>query len=707
MFRIHQILPAALGGLLTTLGSAQSSTAPAPAAERVVDLDTFTVTAATRAEKQLSAIPQTISIVFEEDLREQLAISGDLIGAISQIAPAYSPSRQKMTGFGETFRGRSPLFMIDGVPQSNPLRDGSRDGYTIDPAMIERIELVHGASAAQGMGATGGIINYVTKDAPESDGTEQWMQVGFSTSDELQSEGLGYRGAYRLGHRSGDLGVLAAVAYEWRPMAYDGNGDLVGIDNTQGDTMNSHSLDVYGKLHYRLTEEQSVVAAVNRFEMKQDLDYISVGGDHAAGIPTTSIEGDTPGKATTNEVVTASATYRHDALLEGILTVDLFAQDFAATYGGGEFGVFQFNGETIFDQSENQSEKHGAKLTFVRDLPALADLGVVTGLDYLADSTQQVLVQTGRQWVPETTYRSWAPYLQLDLPVGLFSLTSGVRYESAELEVDDFRTLEAYGAPLVTGGSPAFDELLTNLGATYRATEQLTLFASYAQGFGMPDVGRVLRGVNQTGQGVDEFLDLQPIVTDNYELGLRWGSDRLRGSASAFWSTSDFGSRLVPDADGIFSVSREKTEIWGFEADLRFELTDADTIGGAFAWVEGESDTDGDGQVDTRLGGTNIPPPRLNLYWNHQWTPQLRTRLQTATYFDRDDPRDRAAFDFDGYTLFDLLVVYELPIGSLSAALENVFDEQYLTYYSQTAGNNSRNFAGRGRTLSVRYTVEF
>ena len=33
--------------------------------------------------------------------------------------------------------------MIDGVPQSSPLRNGSRDGYTIDTAMIERIEFDH------------------------------------------------------------------------------------------------------------------------------------------------------------------------------------------------------------------------------------------------------------------------------------------------------------------------------------------------------------------------------------------------------------------------------------------------------------------------------------------------------------------------------------------------------------------------------------
>ncbi|MDQ8202929.1 TonB-dependent receptor [Pelagicoccus sp. SDUM812003] len=665
------------------------------------ELDPYTVTTATRVEKQISSIPQSVSIVSEQSLQDQLSISSDLISALSQMAPSYSPSRGKMTGAGETFRGRNPLFMIDGVPQSNPLRDGSRDGYTIDPAMIERIELVHGASAAQGMGATGGIINYVTKRAPAVDGLNQWAEFGLSSSDQFSSDGVGYRSAYGLGYRQGDLGLVGGVTYEWRPMSYDGDGNLVGIDNVQGDTMNSSALDLYGKLTYQLDEDQELRFMVNTFEMKQDLEYVQVAGDREAGVPTTSIEGETIGKATQNDVTTLSASYRHNAIGGGKLSVDLFANDFAATYGGGTYGTFIYEGELIFDQSENQSEKKGAKVTFVRDLDEYLNLGLVTGIDFFEDTTQQVLVQTNRQWVPETTYESWAPYLQLDRLVGDFVVTTGVRFENAKLDVGDFTTLESYGSQEVAGGSPDFDEWLFNLGTTYRATDALTVFASYTQGFGMADVGRVLRGINEPGQDVDDFLDLEPVVTDNYELGARWSSENWKASLSGYWSTSDLGSRLQANEDGIYLVRREKTEIWGAEAELERDLDARSSIGGVFAWVDGKSDTDGDGEVDTRLNGANIPPARLNLYWNRVWGEGLRTRFQASNYFDSDSR------GFSGYTLFDLLLSYELGEGALKVGLENVFDKQYITYYSQTVGNDSRYFAGRGRTLTAKYSFEF
>lgn len=60
-----------------------------------------------------------------------------------------------MSGSGETFRGRAPLVLIDGIPQSNPLRPTYREMHTIDYSMVERIEVIHGANATNGMGATG------------------------------------------------------------------------------------------------------------------------------------------------------------------------------------------------------------------------------------------------------------------------------------------------------------------------------------------------------------------------------------------------------------------------------------------------------------------------------------------------------------------------------------------------------------------------
>ncbi|WP_042723354.1 type I restriction endonuclease, partial [Flavobacterium sp. B17] len=41
-------------------------------------------------------------------------------------------------------RGRQVLVLIDGIPQSTPLRNGARDIRSIDPSVIERIEVING-----------------------------------------------------------------------------------------------------------------------------------------------------------------------------------------------------------------------------------------------------------------------------------------------------------------------------------------------------------------------------------------------------------------------------------------------------------------------------------------------------------------------------------------------------------------------------------
>ena len=183
---------------------------------------------ATRTSIPQSAIPATVSVIEGEELRQQLSVAESLSDILGNLIPAYSPSRQKLTSSGETLRGRQPLYLIDGVPQSNPLRNGSRAAYTIDPFMIERVEVIHGASAIQGMGASGGIINIVTKKAEE--GTSHEVNAGFSAPDSEVSEGLSYQAGYLLRHGSGKWDIVFGAQYRDTGMYVDGKGQLIGVD---------------------------------------------------------------------------------------------------------------------------------------------------------------------------------------------------------------------------------------------------------------------------------------------------------------------------------------------------------------------------------------------------------------------------------------------------------------------------------------------
>ncbi|MBM7332918.1 TonB-dependent receptor [Alloalcanivorax marinus] len=696
----------------TLLPLAAALAAPlSPAVAQTGDnqLEPVTVTA-TRTNSALGETPQKITVVTREQIEEQLAISGDQAQVLSNLLPSYSPSRQKLTNAGETFRGRDPLFLVDGIPQSNPLRDGSRDGYTIDLAMVERIEIIHGASAEHGLGATGGIINFVTR-RPQGGALKQHVGVGVSAPTDYESDGLGYQADYRVEGIQGDWDYLLGGSYRSRGLFYDGDGRAIGVDEAQGDIMDSESHDLFVKLGYWLDDNQNLELSVNRFELEGNHDYVNVPGDRAAGVPATSRKGVPRGRPVRNQALTTSLAYRHLDLAGNDLKVQFYSQRFRARYGGGTFGTYQdpAYGPNVYDQSQNESEKYGAKFTVNRDGLLDDRLKVTAGLDLLQDETRQVLVLTGRDWVPEARFRNAAPFLQLDYRLtDRLTVHGGARHEYAKLNVDTYQVLASYGGHTVTGGSPSFEETLFNGGLVFRATDWMQWFANYSEGFGMPDVGRVLRGVNQPGQDVDDYVDLQPIVTENQEIGVRLNRGAADLELSYYQSNADLGSVLVLN-NGVYEVERKATDIHGVEADLGWRVREGHRVSVGYAHVSGEEDSNGNGVPDQRMDARNISPDRVTVRWQANWNDRLTTQLQGNHYFSRryDRINGRNA-NFDSYQLFDLFAGYRLARGQVTLGVENLFNEQYITFFSQSASDlDERYFAGRGRVVSLGYNLDF
>lgn len=686
-------------------------------AEQATELEAITISA-TRARSEVGKTPQKITVISREQIEQQLAITSDHGAVLSNLIPSYSPSRQKMSSAGETFRGRSALILIDGVPQSTPLRDSQRDGYVIDLSMVERIEVIHGASAEHGLGATGGIINYVTR-RPASGTLRQHAGISFTAPTDYQSEGLGHKLDYRVEGTQGNFDYLASASWQSQGMFYDANGDLIGVDDTQGDVMDSTSHDLLLKLGYWLDDNQNIGLMVNRYQVEGEHEYVNVPGNANAGIPATSRKGDPLGKAPQNEVLATSLSYKHADLYGNELGLQLYSQRFRGRFGGGYNGTFQDTSiapaGTLFDQSQNESDKYGGKLTLSRDGLLDNHLKLTGGLDVLQDTTSQQLILTDREWVPETVFRNYAPFLQAEVRLlEQLTLFTGVRHEFAELEVDSFRTIAstnpALGGVDVEGGQPNFEETLYNAGLVWQMNNWAQLFGNYSEGFGMPDVGRVLRGIGTPGTRVDNFLDLQPIVTENREIGLRLKHGPFDAEISYYESDADLGSRL-DSVGGVYQIRRERTEIDGIEFTGGWQVNDAHRMTLTYAQVNGQSDTDGDGDVDTDLDGANISPDRYGLSWQANWNDRLHSLLQANHYASRGF--DQAGLNFDGYTLVDASVGYRLPVGEVSLGIENLLDRDYLTYYSQAANTgsdvtrNGRVFNGRGRTLMLGYQVSF
>ncbi|HET8655125.1 MAG TPA: TonB-dependent receptor [Longimicrobiaceae bacterium] len=666
-----------------------------------------------------ASLPIKVDVIEPEQVKLQRGLAVNPTEMLSNLIPSFSPARQKLTSSGESFRGRRPLFLIDGVPQSNPLRDGHRDGFTIDMDAVERVEVVFGANATQGLGATGGIVNYVTVSPPASGALEQRAAIGTTSNDALEGDGLGWRAHYLAAKRFGAVDVLGSFSYERRGLQFDARDRPIAIDNVQGDVADSRSRDFLGKVGWEPGAGQRLQLMVNDFRLTQRGHFESVAGDRADGIPAVSVEGSPEGAEPINDVTTVSLDYTSTGLGGATLSAKGYYQDFSSLFGGGRFDTFQDPaiapvGE-LFDQSQNNSRKLGTRLTYARSAVAGTPLDLVAGFDFLRDKTFQRLVETNRNWVPTTKFYNYAPFVQLDLPaVSWLSLSGGLRWEFASLDVPSFTTLAGnrtdFERVRVAGGSPSFDEPLLNVGGVITPVAGLRFYGTLSQAYTMPDVGRVLRGISEEGLAVDDFLDLAPIKTDNLEVGGAYATAWSRIGVTYFESTSDMGSRLVPNSDGIFRVVREPTKTKGWELTGKLVPLSRLALEAGYSHLEGRYDGDDDGVLESDLGAADIGPDRLNLGVDLGGFGRFTGRVQAFHYFDRSfrDGDGTETARFDGYSTVDASVAADLGLSTLTLSVSNLFDAQYITYFGQAATDrDDRYFAGRGRTLTLRLATRF
>lgn len=700
-------LPRAESAAVPAVASAPAAPAPQPREGEALET---VVVQASRSNIEADKAPQTVQIIGKADIERQLTLSTNSSDVLSNLIPSYTPSRGKMNGSGETLRGRTPLILIDGVPQSNPIRPTGREAHTIDFSMVERIEVVQGANAVNGLGATGGTINLITK-RPENGAFNQHVDVQATMpTSHLGSDVMGYKTTYRASGRKDRLDYLFAIAGEDQGLYRDAKGRSIGADNTQGDLMDSRSYDVLGKIGYWLDDNQRLQFSVNRYRIKSEANYLAVAGNRASGTPTTSVRGTPEGTPPWNDVWTSSVSYNHYDLAGMELSAMAFHQDFEGLFGADNSATFQDAAiapvGTLYDQSRAVSEKFGSKVTLTKADLLDHRLKLTTGFDTLVDKGKQDLYGTGRTYVPNSEYRNLSLFLQGEYkPFDRWTLHGGVRREHADLRIDSYRTLARYNRVAVQGGTLDFNETLYNAGVVFAPTKEWNVFANYSEGFGMPDVGRVLRAINTPGQDVDDMQSLRPIVTQSVELGARFKRDAWEAEASYFRSDSDFGSRVLRVNDA-FLLAREKNRIEGVEGSVGYRFSSAHRGKLSYAHTKGRYDSDDNGSLDARLDGLNVAPDRLMASWNAQWTERLSSFVQVQHAFSKnfDDPAKR----FGGYTLADASLNYKLPHGTLRLAVANLFNRNYITYYSQSAlVEPLRYFAGRGRTLAVGYSLDF
>lgn len=704
-----------IGALAATTGAyAQQTTIPQERVEEVI-------VTGTRAPKSVDKIPGAINVISEADVARTLSLTQDATAVLARTVPGYSEASQSMNQLGETLRGRVPLRLFDGIPQSTPTRDGSRNGVFTDMDAVGRIEVINGPSAAEGIGAAGGIINYISKNATE-EGTKISVITRFSSQFDNDSET--WKGGVEVAHKSDAFDMLFSGAYGDRGITYDADGRRIGL-SASSSVADSTVENLFLKVgtNFGADDSQRLQFSASHFKQTSKGNYHWVEGSRALGIHDTAEPGPPLGTGGIslagdefNEFDQYVLRYTNFDLWGGSFTADAYkaeqAMRFPADNGADRQDPLIAPLGTLVDASEISSDKSGARASWTRgDIFGAEGLELHVGLDYAKDETEQSLALTNRVWVPPIEYTSLAPYAQLSYDIGPVTVSGGARREDGELSVNDYTTTFFRNRSFVEGGTLDYEEELFNAGAIWRITGDWSAYVSYSEGFTLPNIGIPLRNINRPGQSVAGILELQAIVFDNKEVGFNWRGPVVSLSASYYESKSDLGASLSVDpVTQDFVLNRAPVEIKGYEGTAEFNVLDNWKFTALYSHTQGKTApaSNPNGPLSIEMGIVNISPDKLTGTVQWDFLPNASAIFGATALMGRDLNEGRAGEEHThGYTVYDLTVNYDTERwGAFSVGVENLTDKFYFLSFSQI--DFFRNyFAGRGRTLSLNYRIDF
>lgn len=643
------------------------------------------VLTASRKRESIKEIPSSVTIVGEKQVQSQLTVNSDITSILQYTVPSLATSSGQTSNTGQTLRGRQVLVLIDGIPQSTPLRNGARDLRSIDPSVIERIEVIKGASSIYGNGADGGIINYITRKSNSDKKISGISQFGIT--GQPYGGTLGFRASQLLsGKITNKFDYVVSLAYERTGYMKDADG--VNLSPTYS----TAKMDNYNgmlKLGYNINDNQRIEASYIGYASKSDLNLGLKTGKY--GLTPTIGEGEGKNLETTPQGTPRNhnfkISYDNRNLWKGTsLNVNLYLQDFRTVYGYSD--TFLNGG-----QSNVISNKKGARINLDTQLwNAQNSQGeVIYGVDILNDQTVQKL-EDGRYWTPDMDMTNIAPFMlvKIDLLKKL-TIKGGLRYENMKVKVGDFNTLSTIKSDgtftksiFVTGGELEYNALVANLGLRYNINPMINLFGSFSQAYSINELGRILR--TSTADTINN-LETKPIIVNNYELGATGNITKwLNYEVTSYVSTSKLGATFIQSPDRALTIQRAPEVVYGVEGFLHFNPTKWINFGGSYSWMEGITSPKDDGDYSTRINNSRISAPKVLAYVQIKPIKSLSVGLDMLHAFkqDRFDPNVKTGLYVYGegevpeYTVFNFKSSYDVNKNwKLSLGIENVFNKMY------------------------------
>lgn len=674
------------------------------------------VVTGSRIVESIDEVPASITIINRQQIEAQLKISPELQTLLAALVPGMAPSTGSASNSSQTLRGRSPLVMIDGVPQSTPLRNGSLGIRTLDANSIERIEVIKGATSIYGNGAAGGIINYITKHASDDKKVNGNISLSSRFSAVKLDDSVGKRLSGSIDGTVDKLSYVLNASYEQSGVQRDAEGDVQGLIYGLSD---AKVQNYFSKFGYQVDDDKSLQLTYNHYRSEQQSDLIDVIGSVNSGVKTYAIEapagtsklGVPQGPKNNNLMI----KYTDEALFDNTqIVIDAYAQKIKNIFFFSS-SLANLSEDYTGGQSLIKSDKKGLRVTLNSQFDwDNVEATLIYGVDALNDITSQPLVD-GRIWVPEMDMENLAGFMQSKwIYNDNLIIKAGIRREEIDLGVTDYSTLklcvstDTCSVPVdVKGDTLNYRATTYNFGIRYNLIASFQPFASYSQGADISDIGRLLRTATVTDISL---IQTEASIIDNFEVGFVSDIKNLHLEFSAYRSTSELGTtNKYDEATGVYLPVRAPQEIYGYEALVQYKFSPVLNANFTYAWVEGK-----DTANDIYLGAKQISAPKATI--NVNWRPVDNANLALSYLYVGDRKKfapvnEKYVGDqgpIDSYHVVNVSGHYQFGNNlAASIGIENLLNQDYFPAKSQAYTYNGYNVKGLGTTVNLGVDYQF
>lgn len=648
---------------------------PSNAIVTITDMAAYGVSAINTATKTLTPlrdIPQSISVVTKEQIRDQSMSSlADVVAYVPGITSHQGENNRDQL----VIRGNSTSadFFLNGV------RDDVQ--YYRDFYNVERVEALKGPNSMLfGRGGGGGVVNRVTKEAGFTSLREVTLQGGSFGNKRVSmdfDQPLGNKFAFRVNG-----------LYE-NSNSFRDNVDLerYGINPTA-------TLIVGPKTAVKFSYEYFHDGRV------ADRGIPSFHG-RPVGVPIETFFGDPDNSHVQAGVNLGSAVVEHQAGRFNIRNRTLFGdhdrfyQNFvpgAVTADQQSASISAYNNATkrrnLFNQTDVtfQASTGSVRHTFLTGAEfgrQLTDNFRNTG--FFNNTTTSILVPLSNPIVTTpVTFRQnatdadnhiktnlGATYVQDQIEINRFlQVVTGVRFDYFDLQFHNNRNNQELRR---------VDRLVSpRAGVIVKPINAMSVYVNYGVAY-LPSSG------DQFSQLTTITLQVKPEKFTNYELGAKWDIRRNLSFTTALYRQDRTNTRATDpnDPTRILQTGSQRTN--GYEVGLNGFVTSKWSVTGGYAYQDAFISN---ATVSAAKGAqvALVPHHTFSLWNSYRVHPRLGLGLGLIHHSDMFAAIDNAVV-LPGYTRADAAVFFSITEKwRVQANLQNLFDN---TYYLNADGNNN------------------